>query len=154
MTDRPNARLCIFMNDSAEEAVRFYADTIPNTHVDLVQPIGEGQNLVLFRILDTHFMAMDGNKSFEARPDHSIAVATVDQEETDRLWATLSENGSEGPCGWLCDRYGVHWQITPTAMTLMLSDPDREAAGRVQDAMMKMRKIDIATLEAAFHGEA
>lgn len=153
MTDRPNARMCIFMKDSAEEAARFYADTIPNTHVDLVQPIGEGQNLVLFRILDTHFMAMDGNTSFEARPDHSIAIVTLDQDETDRLWATLSNGGSEGSGGWLSDRYGVHWQITPTAMAHMLSDPDREAAGRVQAAMMKMKKIDIATLEAAFHGE-
>lgn len=152
MTQRPNARLCIFMKDKAEEAARFYAETLPDTHVDHVQPIGPGMSMVLFRIMGTPFMAMDGNAGFEARHDHSIAIVTLDQAETDRLWAALSEGGSEGRCGWLYDRYGVHWQVTPTALTHMLSDPDREAAGRAQAAMMTMKKIDIAAMEAAFHG--
>lgn len=152
MTERPNARTCIFLKEKAEEAVRFYAETIPDTHLDHVQPIGPGMSMVLFRIMGTHFMAMDGNAGFEPRHDHSIAIATLDQTETDRLWAALSEGGSEGRCGWLSDRYGVHWQITPTALTHMLSDPDREAAGRAQSAMMQMKKIDIAAMEAAFHG--
>ncbi|NUH65222.1 VOC family protein [Sulfitobacter sp. S0837] len=153
MTDRPNARMCIFFKDCSEDAVRFYAETIPNTHVDHVQPIGSSMNMVLFRVMDTHFMALDGNENFAPSKDHSISIATLNQAETDRLWEALSEGGSEGPCGWLCDRFGVHWQVVPTAMTHMLSDPDREAAGRVQSAMMKMKKIDIASLEAAFRGE-
>jgi predicted 3-demethylubiquinone-9 3-methyltransferase (glyoxalase superfamily) len=151
MIDRPNARLCIFLKEKAEEAVRFYADSLPDTHVDHVQPIGPGMNLVLFRIMGTRFMAMDGNEGFQSRPDHSIAIATLDQEETDRLWAALCDGGSEGRCGWLSDRYGVHWQITPTALTHMLGDPDRKAAARAQAAMMTMNKIDIAALEAAFN---
>ena len=153
MTNRPNARLCIFMKNNAEEAARFYAKTIPNTHVDHVQPVGDGQNMVLFRIMDTHFMAMDGNPDFEARPDHSISIATVDQEETDRLWGALSEGGNEGRCGWLSDRFGVYWQIVPTALTHMLGAEDREAAGRAQAAMMTMKKIDIAAIEAAFNSK-
>ena len=150
MTERPNARLCIFLKEGAEDAARFYAATIPDTHVDHVQPIGDGQNIVLFRVMDTHFMAMDGNASFEPRPDHSISIATLNQDETDRLWDALSEGGQEGPCGWLCDRFGVHWQIVPTALTDMLSAEDRSAAARAQAAMRTMKKIDIAAIEAAF----
>lgn len=152
MAARPNARMCLFLKEKAEEAVRFYAKTLPDTFIDHVQPIGPGMSMVLFRIMGTPFMAMDGNASFEARHDHSIAVATLDQAETDRLWDALSEGGEEGRCGWLCDRYGVHWQITPTALTHMLSAPDREAAARAQSAMMQMKKIDIAAMEAAFRG--
>ncbi|MBO6636939.1 MAG: VOC family protein [Roseitalea sp.] len=152
MSDRPNARMCIFLKEKAAEAANFYADTIPDTFVDHVQPIGDGQNMVLFRVMGTHFMAMDGNPSFEPRPDHSISIATLDQNETDRLWDALTDGGSEGRCGWLCDQFGVHWQVVPTAMTHMLGDADREAAGRAQAAMMTMKKIDIAAMEAAFHG--
>lgn len=154
MTDRPNARMCIFMNEKATEAARFYAATIPNTYVDHVQSIGSGAEMVLFRVMDTHFMAMDGNESFTPKHDHSISIATLDQAETDRLWDALTEGGSEGNCGWLCDRFGVHWQVVPVAMTHMLGDPDREAAARAQAAMMKMKKIDIAVMEAAIQERA
>ena len=154
MTDRPNARLCLFFETGAEEAARFYAATLPDTHVDHVHPIGPAMSLVLWRCMGTHCMAMDGNPSFEPRKDHSIAVATLDQAETDRLWDALTEGGVEGRCGWLQDRFGVHWQIVPTEMTEMLSDPDRDAAGRAQAAMMEMRRIDIAAMRAAFEGRA
>ena len=154
MTDRPNARTCIFLDEGAEEAARFYARTLPDTHIDLVQPIGDGRALVLFRCMGTHFMLMDGNASFTASKSHSISLATLDQAETDRLWSALAEGGREGPAGWLRDRFGVHWQIVPTALTHRLSDPDREAAGRAQAAMMDMSKIDIAGIEAAFAGRA
>ncbi|MEO1719780.1 MAG: VOC family protein [Pseudomonadota bacterium] len=85
MTDRPNARMCIFFKEKAAEAARFYAETIPNTQVDHIQPIGPEMNMVLFRVMDTHFMAMDGNESFAPKHDHSISIATLDQDETDRL---------------------------------------------------------------------
>ena len=151
MTERPNARTCLFFENCAEEAARFYADTIPDTHIDQIQSVGVGASMVLFLIMGTPFMALDGNASYESRPDHSIAIATLDQAETDRLWAALTDGGSEGPCGWCSDRFGVHWQITPTALTDMLSDPDREAAGRAHAAMMRMKKIDIAAMRAAFN---
>ncbi|MBO9456565.1 VOC family protein [Paracoccus sp. R12_1] len=150
MTDRPRSRMCIFLKDGAEEAARFYAATLPDTRVDHVQPIGPNMAMVLWTCMGTRYMLMDGNKAFAPKHDHSISVATLDQAETDRLWDALTEGGSEGNCGWLCDRFGVHWQIVPTALTHMLSDPDREAAGRAQAAMMGMKKIDIATMRAAF----
>ena len=108
MTERPNSRLCIFFERGAEEAVRFYAATLPETHVDHVQLIGGGMSMVLWRCMGTHYMAMDGNPSFEPRQDHSISVVTLDQAETDRLWETMIEGGAEGRCGWLRDRFGVH----------------------------------------------
>ena len=154
MTARPASRACIFLKERAEEAARFYAATLPDTHVDHVQPIGPGMAMVLWRCMGTPYTLMDGNQSFEPRHDHSIAVTTLDQAETDRLWDALTEGGAEGRCGWLQDRFGVHWQIVPSEMAHMLSDPDREGAGRAQAAMMEMRKIDVATLRAAFEGPA
>lgn len=149
MTDRPAARMCIFLQRGAAEAARFYAETLPDTQVDLVQAIGPEMDFVLFRVMGTPFMAMDGNESFEPRHDHSISIATLDQAETDRLWAALREGGEEGRCGWLRDRFGVHWQLIPTEATHMLSDPDRAAAARAQQAMMGMTKLDIAAMRAA-----
>lgn len=150
MSERPNSRLCIFLKEGAEEAARFYAATLPETTVDHVQPIGPNMSMVLWTSMGTRYMLMDGNEAFAPKHDHSISVATLDQAETDRLWEALTKGGSEGNCGWLCDRFGVHWQIVPTALTHMLSDPDREAAGRAQAAMMGMKKIDIAKMKAAF----
>lgn len=153
MTDRPHSRCCIFLKTGAEEAARFYAATLPDTRIDHIQPIGPGMAMVLWSCLGTPYMLMDGNESFEPRHDHSISVTTLDQDETDRLWASLSDGGSEGRCGWLQDRFGVHWQIVPADLSRLLSDPDREAAGRAQAAMMGMNKIDIAVLRAAFDGQ-
>lgn len=152
MPERPNARTCIFFKSGAEEAVKYYAEHIPETEIDGIMPVGPENKLVLFRIMGTHFTAMDGNEGFRPGPDHSIYIATHDQEETDRIWAALADGGEEGQCGWVRDRFGQYWQVIPTAMTHMLIDPDREAAARVQAAMLKMRKIDIATMEAAFRG--
>lgn len=152
MIDRPNSRTCIFLKERAEEAARFYAATLPETTVDHVQPIGPNRAMVLWTCMGTRYMLMDGNEAFAPKHDHSISIATLDQAETDQLWDALTKGGSEGNCGWLCDRFGVHWQIVPTALTHMLSDPDREAAGRAQAAMMGMKKIDIAALRAAFDG--
>lgn len=150
MTDRPNSRLCIFLKEGAEDAARFYAATLPDTIVDHVQPIGPDMAMVLWTCMGTRYMLMDGNEAFSPKHDHSISVATLDQPETDRLWDALADGGSEGNCGWLCDRFGVHWQIIPTALTHMLSSPDREAAARAQAAMMGMKKIDIEAMRAAF----
>jgi predicted 3-demethylubiquinone-9 3-methyltransferase (glyoxalase superfamily) len=152
VTERPNSRLCIFMKEGAEAAARFYAATLPDTTVDFVQPIGPDMTMALWTCMGTRYMLMDGNDTFTPRHDHSISIGTLDQEETDRIWAALGEGGREGQCGWLCDRFGVHWQVVPTAVTHMLSAPDREAAGRAQAAMMKMTKLDIAAMRAAFDG--
>ncbi|MBI1341257.1 VOC family protein [bacterium] len=154
MTQRPNSRLCLFFRNEAEQAARFYAKVLPDTHVDHVQPLGSNQNMALFRVMGTPYMALDGNSEFVSRPDHSISIATLDQAETDRIWAALTDGGNEGRCGWCSDRFGVHWQVVPTALTHMLSHPDRAAAGRAQAAMMGMKKIDIAAMQAAFDGDS
>lgn len=154
MTDRPNSRLCIFVKHGAEDAARFYAATLPDTTVDFVQPIGPHMAMALWTCMGTRYMLMDGNETFAPRHDHSISIATLDQAETDRLWAALTEGGREGQCGWACDRFGVYWQVIPVEATHMLSNPDREAAGRAQAAMMDMKKIDIAQMRAAFDGAA
>lgn len=150
MSERPNSRMCIFFENQAEEAAKFYAETIPDTHIDEVHPLGDGKHLVHFTVMGTPYMALDGNGSYQSRPDHSIAITTLDQEETDRLWAALTDGGSEGPCGWCSDRFGVHWQVIPASMTKLLGDPDREAAGRARAAMMNMKKIDLAAMQSAF----
>jgi len=97
-------------------------------------------------------MVLNGGPGFTHSPATSISVLTEDQAETDSLWEALVDGGAEGQCGWLEDRFGISWQIVPEAMPRMLADDDRESAGRVQQAMMKMGKIDIAQLEAAFRG--
>lgn len=90
---------------------------------------------------------------FDGRAEEA-AVSTAEQQETDRLWAALTaDGGREGQCGWLVDRFGVSWQIVPRAAVRLLNDGDRGAAGRARAAMMRMRKLDVAVLEAAFRGD-
>jgi 2-polyprenyl-6-hydroxyphenyl methylase/3-demethylubiquinone-9 3-methyltransferase len=98
-------------------------------------------------------LGLNGGPAFKHNEAFSFQVATVDQEETDRYWnAIVGNGGQESACGWCTDQWGLSWQITPIALTQALSDPDRAAAQRAFEAMMQMNKIDIAAIEAAFHG--
>ena len=104
---------------------------------------------VLFELAGQRFVALNGGPEFAFTEAISFQVSCATQEEVDRYWNALSAGGEEGPCGWLKDRYGLSWQIIPTALPELLSNPDPEKAQRVMKAMLEMRKIDVATLQRA-----
>ena len=153
--------VCLWYNDDAEEAARFYAQTFPDSSVGDVQrapgdfPSGkQGDVLVVpFTVMGIPCIGLNGGPEFTHNESFSFQVATADQAETDRYWnAIVNHGGEESACGWCKDKWGVSWQITPVALTQAITDPDPAAAKRAFDAMMQMKKIDIATIEAARRG--
>ena len=148
-------RTCLWFDNEGEEAANFYVSLLPDSQIEnVVRPDPAGPPLVVeFRLAGAPYMVLNGGPHFTLNEAASISVLTDDQAETDRLWAALTaDGGSEGQCGWLKDRFGLSWQIVPKALPRLLSSDDREAAARVQAAMMQMVKIDIAGLEAAHRG--
>jgi predicted 3-demethylubiquinone-9 3-methyltransferase (glyoxalase superfamily) len=151
---------CLWFDDEAEEAANFYVSLLPDSKIERVQknvmdsPAGkEGSVLVVdFTLAGQRFMALNGGTRLEHTHAISFHVDCADQAEVDRLWAALSAGGAIIQCGWLRDRYGVSWQIVPTVLAKMLRDPDPAKARRVMQAMMKMIKLDIAGLMAAYDG--
>ena len=150
-------RPCLTFNDRAEEAVDFYVSLFRNsrvlskTHSDGNGPIPEGKLLHAdFELDGRAYAAFDGGPSFSFNEGISLMVTCDTQDELDRVWAGLSEGGEEGPCGWLKDRFGVSWQVVPTALGQMMGDPASGNSARVMEALMTMRKIDIATLRHAY----
>lgn len=149
-------RTCLWFDGKAEEAARFYVSLIPRSRIETVfRPDPDGPPLVVeFTLGGTPYQILNGGPQFRLTEAASISVMTEDQAETDRLWDALTDDGGrEDRCGWLKDRYGLSWQIVPRALPRLLSDPDRDAAGRAMQAMMGMRKIEIAQLEAAHDGK-
>src|SRR5690606_17142628 len=153
--------ICIWYDGAAEEAAHFYADIFPDSAVTAVHrapadfPSGkEGDVLVVeFSVMGIPCIGLNGGSVFPQTEAFSFQVATDDQAETDRLWNAIVENGGqESACGWCKDKWGLSWQITPRALTEAIADPDPAAAKRAFDAMMGMRKIDIAAIEAARRG--
>jgi 2-polyprenyl-6-hydroxyphenyl methylase/3-demethylubiquinone-9 3-methyltransferase len=153
--------ICLWYDGDAEAAARFYAATFPDSSVGAVQrapgdfPSGKTGDVltVEFTVMGIPCLGLNGGPAFKHNEAFSFQVATVDQDETDRYWnAIVGNGGQESACGWCTDKWGVSWQITPIALTQALSDPDRAAAQRAFEAMMQMNKIDIAAIEAAFHG--
>lgn len=153
--------ICLWYDDAAEEAAKFYAETFPGSSLDAVHrapgdyPSGkEGSVLTVeFTVLGVACLGLNGGPMFKHSEAFSFQVATEDQEETDRYWnAIVGNGGEESQCGWCKDKWGISWQITPVALTKAFTSPDRAAAKRAFDAMMTMRKIDIAKIEAAFRG--
>jgi predicted 3-demethylubiquinone-9 3-methyltransferase (glyoxalase superfamily) len=153
--------ICLWYDKDAEEAARFYARTFPDTSVGAVHhapgdfPDGKkGQVLTVeFSVMGIPCLGLNGGPAFKQSEAFSFQVATVDQAETDRYWnAIVGNGGQESACGWCKDKWGLSWQITPIALTKAFTSPDRVAAKRAFDAMMKMGKIDIAAIEAAFRG--
>ena len=154
-------RICLWYEGSAEEAARFYAATFPDSSVDAVYrapadnpSTREGEVLtVSFTLMGIPCLGLNGGPEFRHSEAFSFQVMTADQAETDRYWDALVANGGrESECGWCKDRWGLSWQITPRALTEAISDPDQAAAMRAFNAMMGMRKIDIAAIEAARRG--
>ena len=157
----PKNTICIWYDGGALEAARFYAETFPDSRVGAVMrapgdyPSGKQGDVltVEFSVMGIPCVGLNGGPAFKQTEAFSFMVATDDQAETDRLWnAIVGNGGQESACGWCRDRWGLSWQITPRALTDALADPDRALAKRVFDAMMTMRKIDIATIEAARRG--
>jgi predicted 3-demethylubiquinone-9 3-methyltransferase (glyoxalase superfamily) len=147
-------RTCWWFNGKGQEAARLYVSLLPDSHIEGdVNPQGGEPLVVEFTLSGAPMMILNGGPHYAQTPAASISVLTDDQVETDRLWQTLvADGGEESRCGWLKDRFGVSWQIVPRRLPELLSSPDRAAAGRVQAAMMQMRKIDIAALESAARG--
>lgn len=157
----PKNTMCIWYDDGALEAAEFYAKTFPNSAVGAVHlapgdyPMGKAGNLltVEFTVMGIPCLGLNGGPMFKHTEAFSFQVATDDQEETDRLWNAIVDNGGQASqCGWCKDKWGLSWQITPRALTEAMASPDRAAAKRVFDAMMEMGKIDIAKIEAARRG--
>ena len=153
--------ICLWYEHDAEEAARFYAKTFPDSKVGTVlrapgdYPDGkQGEVLTVeFTVAGIPCVGVNGGPHFKHNEAFSFQIATDDQAETDRLWnAIVGHGGQESECGWCKDRWGVSWQITPRALLDAIADPDPAAAKRTFDAMMPMKKIDIATIEAARRG--
>jgi predicted 3-demethylubiquinone-9 3-methyltransferase (glyoxalase superfamily) len=146
----------LWFDTEGEEAARFYTSVFPNSRIVEVRHFGEAGPraagtvmTVEFELDGKRFVALNGGPEFKFTEAVSFEVECETQEEVDRYWTTLSEGGEEGPCGWLKDRFGLSWQIVPTALTRLLADPDREKAQRVMKAMLGMGKIEIEGLERA-----
>ena len=153
--------ICLWYNNSAEEAAKFYAKTFPNSVVNAVHtapgdfPDGKkGQILTVdFTVLGIPCVGLNGGPAFKQSEAFSFQVITEDQTETDRYWnAIVGNGGEESQCGWCKDKWGLSWQITPRALTAAITDRDPKAAKRAFDAMMTMKKIDIAAIEKARRG--
>ncbi len=144
--------------DQAIEAARFYVSLFPDSHVDSVTSIPAETpsgppgtvSVVEFTLADQPFQAISAGPLDSFNHAISFMVNCTDQAEIDRLWEALSAGGTTEQCGWLRDRYGVCWQIVPAVLGAMMKDPDRNRARRVTEAMLKMKKFDIARLEKAY----
>ena len=154
---------CLWYDGTAEEAATFYAETFPDSRVEAVHrapsdyPDGKQGNVltVEFTVLGMRFTGLNGGPMFKFDEAVSFQVFTDSQEETDRYWNAIVDNGgAESMCGWCKDKWGLSWQITPRALIAAMTNPDKAAAKRGMDAMMTMKKIDIATIERAVAGEA
>ena len=153
--------ICLWYDGDAEEAACFYAKTFPDSSVDAVHrapgdfPSGKKGDVltVEFTVIGVPCLGLNGGPAFKHSEAFSFQVATTDQAETDRYWeAIVGNGGQESACGWCKDKWGLSWQITPLALTEAITDSDPAAARRAFDAMMTMRKIDIATIVAARRG--
>ena len=151
------ATVCLWYDQSAEEAAHFYAETFPNSQVVSVDrapgdyTAGKAGNVltVRFTVLGLPCIGLNGGPIFAPSEAFSFQVATANQEETDRYWnAIVANGGQESQCGWCKDKWGVSWQIVPTVLTGALA-AGGESARRAFEAMMSMKKIDVATIEAA-----
>lgn len=151
----------LWYDTQAEEAAEFYTSIFDNSKIVEISRFGEGGPgpegaaiTVTFELDGQQFIGLNGGPHFTFNEAISLVVSCASQEEVDYFWSRLTDGGEEAPCGWLKDRFGVSWQIIPTALPELLSDPDPEKSQRVMKAMFDMTKIDIAALQAAHQGAA
>jgi predicted 3-demethylubiquinone-9 3-methyltransferase (glyoxalase superfamily) len=152
---------CLWFDDQAEEAMSFYTSIFHNAKAgDIVRypeavPSKAGSVLTAsFEVGGTRFVALNGGPHFRFNEAVSFQIPCETQAEVDYFWEKLGAGGQYQPCGWLKDKFGVSWQVTPTSLIDMISDPDTAKAGRVMQVMMQMKKIEIAPLQQAYEGQA
>jgi len=153
---KSKVRTCFWFETGGLAAAKHYDSLIPNSSINTVLPHGRPNDdpmVVEFTLAGAPMMILTAGDRFKLTPAASISVLTDDQDETNRLWDTLSDRGEQSQCGWLVDRFGVSWQIVPRRLPELLADPDPERAERTMQAMMQMKKIDIAALEAAANAD-
>jgi predicted 3-demethylubiquinone-9 3-methyltransferase (glyoxalase superfamily) len=153
--------ICLWYNGTALDAATFYAKTFPDSSVGSIFrapsdfPAGKKGDVLTvdFNVMGVPCLGLNGGPAFKHDEAFSFQVATDDQEETDRLWNAIIDNGGQASeCGWCRDRWGLSWQITPRILTAGIADPDPAVSRRVFEAMMTMSKIDVAAIEAARRG--
>jgi predicted 3-demethylubiquinone-9 3-methyltransferase (glyoxalase superfamily) len=152
---------CLWFDGQAEEAANLYVSIFPDSRVDKVTrtpsdyPAGKAGQVITveFTLMGRPFLGLNGGPEFKFSEAVSFSISCEDQAEVDLYWDALTANGGEpGPCGWCKDRFGLSWQVVPKALPRLLADPDRARAGRAMQAMMKMKKLDVAALEKAAEG--
>src|SRR6478752_6953820 len=155
--------ICLWYNRDAEDAAQFYAKTFPDSSVGATYrapgefPSGKKGDVLIveFTVLGIPCLGLNGGPEFKHNEAFSFQVATADQAETDRYWdAIVGNGGQESACGWCKDKWGLSWQITPRVLLEATTSSDKAAAKRAFDAMMTMRKIDVAKIEAALAGDS
>jgi predicted 3-demethylubiquinone-9 3-methyltransferase (glyoxalase superfamily) len=144
----------LWFDGKAEEAAKFYVSVFPNSRLGEISQFGGSVLVAEFFLDGKPYYGLNGGPEFHFTEAVSFAVSCKDQEEVDYYWNTLTaDGGEESMCGWLKDKYGLSWQIIPIRLNELMTDPDPERANRTMQAMLQMRKIDIATLERAANGE-
>lgn len=146
---------CLWFDNNVEEAVEFYKSVFPGTKLLRRDKMPDGKTVVVvFEIDGQKFMALNGGPAFKQTEAFSIVVSCKTQAEVDSLWTKLTaDGGQESMCGWLKDKFGVSWQITPDVLIERMLDKDPAKSKRVMDAMLQMKKIDIQKIEDAYEGK-
>lgn len=146
---------CLWFDTQAEDAAKLYTSLFDDSRISAVSRQPDGQALMVeFELAGITYQALNGGPLYQLSEACSLSVACDSQAEIDHLWsALLAGGGEESQCGWLKDRFGLSWQIVPSALGRMMTDPEPERVGRVVTAFMSMGKFDLAALEAAYRGE-
>jgi predicted 3-demethylubiquinone-9 3-methyltransferase (glyoxalase superfamily) len=159
MARRQRITTFLWFDGNAEEAAKHYTSIFKNSKVLEVARYGDAGPgpkgsvmIVRFQLEGQEFLALNGGPQFKFTEAISLAVACETQEEVDELWAKLTAGGQEGQCGWLKDKFGLSWQIVPSEVPKLMTDPDPGKSKRVMEAILQMRKIDIARLKQAYAG--
>jgi predicted 3-demethylubiquinone-9 3-methyltransferase (glyoxalase superfamily) len=149
----------LWFDTQAEEAAKFYVSVFPRSKILKTARYGEAGPgpkgsvmTVEFELAGQRMIALNGGPVYKLTEAFSLSIDCKDQKEVDHYWSKLSKGGEESMCGWLKDKYGLSWQVTPTFLVKLVSGPDKKKARRIMEAMFKMRKIDIAALKAAAKG--
>jgi predicted 3-demethylubiquinone-9 3-methyltransferase (glyoxalase superfamily) len=154
----PKISPCLWFDNQAEEAVNYYASIFKNSKIKSISRYGEagpgptGSVMVIsFELDGVEFIALNGGPVFKFSEAVSLAISCQTQGEVDHYWNKLTSGGAESQCGWLKDRYGVSWQVVPLQLTELMASSDAPRVKRMTEAMFKMKKLDIATLEQAYN---